>query len=269
MIGTFSNIKRFSIEKIRIVLLCALIVSMFLALNCSAEEDWSSTRKSLMVLIEQNELARSQNILEQSLKSNTSRPANVVADQERLLALVLAARGVEADEHYRAFRFSGQDIVVGVVVALLLGSVMLILIKHGAKRPRFVDTAERWVDQNKQQAADDSLRQLSSMFWSMIVFALLGGGLLILVFGLIHLISFLDNRQNDDSPALAYYKEAAEKLESAYQLEGREKPQSNYEALLLFADFLAQSGNRERADRVVLLKQTLENREKMKRRALQ
>lgn len=253
---------RLRLKKTAIVLALCLSAGGLIPDVCLAAPPatWSDAKQSALTALQDGKLSESEQVLRDAL-SNPEWQADKTrnAENQRILAMVLSARGFETDKQTRMSRFSGSDILACLVVLALAGTIIYFLIKHGPQRPKFVDDTTRWMEKVRQETADDAVRQFNSILWSMLIFALCGGGILVFIFGVMHLVAYMDRNQLENKQSEPFYKEAQSLLQSAYRNEEKEPQTREFEALGIYADYLDDSGREAEARAVQQWQRVLES----------
>lgn len=205
-----------------------------------------------------SEAARKTPVVEPDLKKSPADPdekslsAEVSEEQQAqtALATVLAARAWEAEQRMRAGRITGSDIVLLIVIVLFAGGILALLLRYGPQRPKIVDKAEQWVERMSSKTQDDGFKQAGAAMYSLLIFGLICGGLLLLVYGTIHLIAGLDASVRSNPELTKYYDEARMLMAKARPQTAPAVKYEDSDVLALYSTFLRKTGDDARATEV-------------------
>ncbi len=163
------------------------------------------------------------------------------------LATVLSARAWDADLRSRATRVTGNDILLLVVLALFAGGIVALLMKYGPQRPKVVEQTEQWMEAMQAKHRDDGFKQAGAAFYSLVILALVAGGLFVVLYLLMHLVAELDSPSREGANVRKYFNEA--KLVMAQARDPGTPPETfeDYDVLSLYADYLRKTGDPRQA----------------------
>lgn len=173
------------------------------------------------------------------------------------LATVLGARAFEADQRMGT-RLTGSDFILLLAAFLLAAGLLVTLLRYGPLRPKLVDETTRWLEKIKQENNEDTMKQCTSVMYTLGVFVVAGGAIFLFLYGTIHLVANLDSYENTHSKeARALFDEAkvllAESTSSPDAVE-------DYDVLNLYSRFLHRMGEHDLASAVTRRAVTLQKR---------
>ncbi len=168
---------------------------------------------------------------------------------QSVLAMILGARAFEADQRQIGTKLTGSDVVMLMAVMLLASGLLLAILRYGPLRPKFIDDTTRWLGKIKHETNEDSMKQCTSVLYTLGIFALSGGAIFLFLYGTIHLVANLESKENSHS------KEARVLFDEAKTLMAESTPSHNavedYDVLNLYSKFLRRMGEHDLASAVM------------------
>lgn len=194
----------------------------------------------------------------------TSAQANDLSMRKRqaqtALATVLSAQAWEADDRYRSKRIAGNDIIALIVLALLAGSILMIVLRYGPQKPKIVEQIAERAEKVKTEQRDDSLRQTGAAFFSLLILGVAGA----VIFGAgwmtLHLVAEIERANADNPKARAAYDEAKKLMSEARAQKNPPVVFEDYDVLTLYSTFLSKTGNAKLSNAVTMRAIALRNR---------
>lgn len=176
------------------------------------------------------------------------------------LATVLSAQAWVADDRYRSNRIAGNDIIALIVLALLAGSILMIVLRYGPQKPKIVEQIAERAEKIKTEQRDDSLRQTGAAFFSLLILGAAGAVILGAGWMTLHLVAEIEKSNADNPKARAAYDEAKKLMSEARAQKTPPVAFEDYDVLTLYSTFLSKTGNLKLSNAVTMRAIALRNR---------